>query len=141
VLGLIRKGRRKQMTKERRLAIKMWEQIVRALEHDPPYNLRVFDIGSFKREFCYEHNLDWKNGCWFCQYVRKDWRPDIPSRWDIPVHSNCCQLCPLYKEHEDILDYDECGCTNDKETLWMRVYRDGDVEAAKRILELLRGNK
>lgn len=130
------------MTKERRLAIEMWEQIVKALEngeHDSSFG--DSEAVPIKSRFCHEHNLDWKCECWFCQYVRKDWRYDMPSRADIPEHSNRCQKCPLYKEHKDILDYDECGCTDNKETLWLKVDRDGDVEAAKRILELLRGSK
>ena len=129
------------MTRERRLAIKMWEQIVRALEngeHNPRYAKPIVSV--IKDGFCEEHQLNWKCDCWFCQYVRKDWRY-MPTREDIPKPVNGCQRCPLYKEQKDILDYDECGCTNDKETLWIKVYRDGDVDAAKRILALLRGNK
>lgn len=130
------------MTKERRLAIEMWEQIVEALEqgkHNPCLAIPKVDV--IKAGFCEEHQLDWKLDCWFCQYARKDWRYDMPTRENIPKGWNGCQQCPLYKEHKDILDYDECGCTNDKETLWIKVFRDGDVDAAKRILELLRGSK
>jgi hypothetical protein len=123
------------MTKERRLAIQMWEQIVEALEQgkrDTKY-ARVIKDG-----FCEEHNLNWKCNCWFCQYVRHDHR-DMPSRRNIPKGYNGCQHCPLYIEHEDILRYNECGCTETKETLWNQVWKDGNVYAAKRILELLKG--
>lgn len=126
------------MTKERRLAIEMWEQIVEALEHD---SRNVYEeVNQIKARFCCEHTLNWKCECWFCQYVRQDWRA-MPSREAISKRVNGCQKCPLYKEHEDSLDYDECGCTNDKQTLWTRVSDYEDVEAARRILELLRGNK
>lgn len=129
------------MTKERRLAIQMWEQIVEALEqgkHDSRYARPIASV--IKDAFCEEHNLKWKCNCWFCQYMRHDYR-DIPSREHIRKEWNGCQHCPLYKEHEDILDYDECGCTEDKETLWGQVYEEGNVDAAKRILELLKGEE
>ena len=131
------------MTRERRLAIEMWEQIVKALEngeHSSRYARPI--VSHIKDVFCEEHQLDWKCGCWFCQYVRHDWRYDMVSRVGLDEHWNGCQKCPLYKEQKDSLglDYDECGCTAEKATLWIKVYGD-DVEAAKRILELLRGSK
>lgn len=127
------------MTKERRLAIEMWEQIVEALEqgkHDKRYARPIASV--IKDEFCEAHNLKWKCNCWFCQYMRHDYR-DIPSREHIRKGWEGCQHCPLYHEHEDILGYDECGCTETKETLWKQVWEDRDVYAAKRILELLKG--
>lgn len=132
------------MTKERRLAIKMWEQIVEALEqgkHDPRYARPI--VFEIKEDFSEKHHLMWKASCWFCQYVRHDWRYGMASRVELDEHWNGCQKCPLYKESKDSLglDYDECGCTDEKETLWIRVLEDGDVDAAKRILELLRGSK
>ena len=130
------------MTRERRLAIKMWEQIVRALEngkHSPYYARPI--VVEIKEDFCKKHHLMWKSNCWFCQYVRKDWRPNIPSRINIPDDVNGCQCCPLYKEQKDILNYDDGGCTIYKKTLWKQVVVDGNVDAARRILELLRGSK
>jgi hypothetical protein len=127
------------MTKERRLAIEMWEQIVEALEqgkHDKRHARPIASV--IKDGFCEEHDLKWKCECWFCQYMRHDYR-DIPSRRNISEGWEGCQHCPLYIEHEDILGYDECGCTADKETLWNQVWKDGNVHAAKRILELLKG--
>lgn len=126
------------MTKERRLAIKMWKQIVKALmKREYDFGCADHVISCIKHKFCNTYNLEWKNECWFCQYVRQDWR-DLPSRKDFDSEENGCQRCPLYKEHEDILDHDECGCTDEKETLWMKA-NIGDVDAAKRILELLKG--
>ena len=129
------------MTKERKLAIQMWEQIVGALEqgkHDTKYARPIAQV--IKEAFCEEHNLQWKCDCWFCQYVRRDYR-DMPSRYRIRNDWNGCQHCPLYHEHEDILAFDECGCTEAKETLWKQVYEDGNVYAARRILELLKGEE
>ena len=54
------------MTKERKLAIKMWEEIVEELKKgDKSFNLVIF-----KMLFCKNHNLDWENDCYFCQYCR-----------------------------------------------------------------------
>lgn len=126
------------MTKERRLAIKMWKQIVKALmKGEYEFGCADYVISCIKHKFCNKYNLEWRNECWFCQYVRQDWRK-MPSRINISVDVNGCQCCPLYKEHADILDHDECGCTNAKETLWMKT-NIGDVDAARRILELLKG--
>ena len=125
------------MTKERRLAIEMWERIVKELENEKRYVLPTDTIGDIKADVCKSNNLHWKYNCWFCQYMRYDYRY-LPSREHIPQESNGCQNCPLYKEHEDMLYDDECGCTHRVKTLWNRV-TDGDVSAAKRILELLKG--
>lgn len=130
------------MTKERRLAIQMWEQIVEALEqgkHDTKYARPIAQV--IKEAFCEEHNLEWKHGCWFCQYVRHDYRYRLPSRRYIDSHYNGCQKCPLYKEGKGIFEDDDCGCENAKATLWGQVYEDGNVDAARRILELLKGEE
>ena len=53
------------MTKERRLAIQMWQEIVdkcRSGEH--------FNVARFKDVFCKKHNLNWLSDCYFCQYCR-----------------------------------------------------------------------
>lgn len=129
------------MTKERRLAIEMWEQIVEALEQgrrDTKYARPIASV--IKEEFCEEHKLEWKCNCWFCQYLRHDYR-NMSSRCGIKDSWNGCQRCLLYREHEDIMGYDECGCTEGKETLWKQVYEDNNVFAAKRILELLKGKE
>lgn len=127
------------MTKERRLAIEMWEQIVEVLENGEPGKCYLPIINSIKEDFCKAHNLEWKHYCWFCQYVRRDWRPYLSSREEVPKYWNGCQRCPLYKERADILGDDECGCTDDKNTLWKQVTDSYNVYAARRILELLRG--
>lgn len=129
------------MTKERRLAIKMWEQIVEVLENGRPGRFYQPLISIIKEDFCREHNLEWKAGCWFCQYVRQDYRYKLLSRKSIPPSYNGCQHCPLYKERKDMLGDDECGCADDKETLWKQVYEDNNVFAARRILELLKGGR
>ena len=54
------------MTKERKLAIKMWEEIVKKLKNGD----KLFSLVIFKMLFCKKHNLDWVNDCYFCQYCR-----------------------------------------------------------------------
>ena len=60
------------MTKERRLAIQMWEEIVKKCQSGEDFN-----VARFKNDFCKEHSLSWANRCYFCQYCR------------------CCSNCPL----------------------------------------------
>lgn len=60
------------MTKERRLAIAMWEQIKQELANDPEVN-----VVMLKDRFCVLHELHWSFDCWFCQYT--------PN----------CDVCPL----------------------------------------------
>ena len=54
-----------RMTKERKLAIQMWQEIVNKCKARDDFNLV-----EFKKEFCKEHNLHWINNCYFCQYCR-----------------------------------------------------------------------
>ena len=54
------------MTKQRRLAIQMWQEIVEELKKgDKSFNLVIF-----KMLFCKKYNLDWVNDCYFCQYSK-----------------------------------------------------------------------
>ena len=53
------------MTKQRRLAIQMWQEIVDKCRSGEDFNVVIF-----KMEFCKKHNLNWINDCYFCQYCR-----------------------------------------------------------------------
>ena len=83
------------MTKERKLAIKMWEGVKRLLpewyEEDPE------DIVSYlkyyKSKFCLVNRIHWAYNCWFCQYTRDN-----------------CAKCPLKS----------CDC-HDPNTAWARI--------------------
>lgn len=63
------------MTKERKFAIDMWTNIRCMLSASD--RLTCQSVLEYKFEFCENHDLSWKNNCWFCQY--------IPS----------CNKCPL----------------------------------------------
>ena len=59
------------MTKERRLAIKMWEGIRDSLA-DKPKDVSNFDfIVTYKDLFCKLFKLRWNSHCWFCAYIRR----------------------------------------------------------------------
>ena len=123
------------MTKERRLAIQMWEEIA---HRDPD------SVNLYKEDFCREYDLDWENDCWFCQYVRQDYRMELPSREDISTRYNGCQKCPIYKYGR--CTGDECGCEpKSKESVFTQamhaIEADERQEAAETIARLLKGEK
>ena len=60
------------MTKERRLAILMWQEIKDNLVVDSSFRVVLFKI-----TFCETHSLHWRCSCWLCQYIRR------------------CEKCPL----------------------------------------------
>lgn len=128
------------MTKERRLAVEMWEQIAERISDTG------FDIGRFKSDFCKEHNLRWQHSCWFCQYVRKDCQDYLPSSVTRGLRGeNGCQECPIYKYNG--CTEDECGCTywygHGLYAIVCNAYgafsKEERIEAAKTIARLLRG--
>lgn len=113
----------------------MWEEI----SQQQPDN-----INGYKTDFCIKHDLDWKCLCWFCQYVRQDYRSDLPSREDISIKYNGCQKCPIYKYGR--CTGDECGCEPRFKasvfTQALHASEDADRrEAAEIIVRLLKGEK
>lgn len=51
------------MTKERKLAIQMWEEIV-----DKCRSGEDFNLVDYKTDFCNKHDLKWRGNCYFCNY-------------------------------------------------------------------------
>ena len=103
------------MTKERRLAILMWEEVARQLESSPD---KYVDAIKIKRDFCSKHGLKWKCDCWFCEYIKE------------------CSKCPLSFKDEDGLAF---GCSDDDGLYTQVLFGDSRelYEAAKqRNLEL-----
>lgn len=129
------------MTKERRIAIKMWEFVVEHLHEDDVYDL--------KESFTEIHpEVAWQNDCWFCEYCRRDRRSFHPGREHIDMHANNCHLCPLYQYEIEHGNYttseDACGCENSSwhsYPLFAKVQHLKDQEAAEKILRLLKGEK
>lgn len=104
------------MTKERKLAIKIWEDIkqrILAGEFD-----RVFSFYMRKAEIVHtEYHIDWMDSCWFCQYVRRDYNR-FGDYWEHTgkgkgLGEEGCNLCPLAKAHPKYNPSDaeqDCGC-------------------------------
>lgn len=58
------------MTKERRLAIEMWEAMrEKVRKGEIPDSLAMLKA---KLNWLREHDIDWYCECWFCNYFRKD---------------------------------------------------------------------
>lgn len=64
-----------QVTKERKLAVKMWQGIRKKIYNNS--YISDTELLLYKKNFCARHSLNWINSCWFCQYM--------PT----------CELCPL----------------------------------------------
>ena len=67
------------MTRERKLAIQMWQEIVDKCKAGDN-----FSVVMFKMEFCKKHKLNWLNGCYFCNYF------------------DTCSKCPLDAKCEQV---------------------------------------
>lgn len=70
------------MTRERRLAVEMWEGILKKFEgmSDEEYGEPDEDPVSVhweKLQFAFKHKLNWTANCWLCNYISK------------------CRRCPL----------------------------------------------
>ena len=119
------------MTRERRLAIQMWEEIKYAIIKAK----RIKDINhefvsQFKYAFCSAHEVSWMWGCWFCQYVR--YRDDL--------HGEGCQRCPLSDGHRGaIVGYDSGCCKNAYYRVLHARYRKTRLEACDEIILALNG--
>jgi len=107
------------MTKERKLAIQMWEEIKNQLPYwnDAP-TLIANKVKRFKGNFCTGHHLYWDNCCWLCEYFKEN-----------------CAKCPLRS----------CNY-KDPATAWARLVLDGQtleirIAACDEIIAALKGDK
>ena len=119
------------MTRERKLAIQMWEDI-RAHIRDVPRikDVNVLFVEELKHQFCIEHELHWAHGCWFCTYVR--YLDDI--------HGEGCQRCPLSDGSSGAISGDTTGCGHNA---FNRVLgakqRKAKLKACDEIIRILNG--
>ena len=67
------------MTKQRRLAVQMWQEIVDKCKAGDDFYLAVY-----KADFCKKHGLDWCADCYFCNYF------------------DSCSKCPLDDKCEQV---------------------------------------
>lgn len=100
------------MTRERKLAIEMWEQVVKQLKEEN----NMFNIANFKSKFCTEHKLHWFCDCYFCQYFRR------------------CNVCPLRTCTSE-------GALYLKIFYFYAYSFDEKIDAAEKILSALKGGK
>lgn len=110
------------MTRERRLAIQMWEEVKERLPEwylYDKYSLALV-LQTYKRQFCADHGLNWAYNCWFCQYIRPG-----------------CKRCPLqscvYNRYDPI-------------TAWARIVDINSIlitrlEACDEIIAALKGGQ
>jgi hypothetical protein len=103
------------MTKERKIAIKIWEDIKQRILAD---NLPSIAFFKSKRLITEAYGVSpgkWDSNCWFCQYVRRDYE----HFWDYwegtgkGLGEEGCNFCPLAKAHPLYNPSDaqhDCGC-------------------------------
>lgn len=119
------------MTRERKLAVQMWEEIKKAvIDAKRLRDINAEFIAQLKHVFCAEHDLHWQCGCWLCQYVR----------YHDELHGEGCQRCPLSDGHKGaVLGYD-LGC---RENAYNRVLtarqRKTKLKACDEIIRILNG--
>ena len=108
------------MTKERKIAIEIWEDIKQRILTDTLPN-NVFFIA--KRDIAREHGvssntscgIEWDGDCWFCQYVRRGYNRfgDFWGGTGKGLGEEGCNFCPLAKAHPLYNPSDaqhDCGC-------------------------------
>ena len=119
------------MTRERKLAIQMWEEIrvhIRDVKRVKDINREY--IARFKYAFCAEHEVSWMHGCWFCKYVR----------YHDKAHGEGCQRCPLSDGHKGaIIGYDSGCCENAYNRVLNAKQRKTRLEACDEIIRILNG--
>ena len=125
------------MTKERKLAIKMWKQIRKGIKFKRHF-FGIISINCLKSDFCIKHNLNWFHLCWFCQYIR---RGEFSHK---PLGKQGCNLCPIATK-EAKLNSNVCGC-NSYDSLWEIVTNEYlktkvRLEACDKIIKALKGEK
>ena len=119
------------MTKERKIAIEMWEYIrdnyemylaYRDMHEDDEYYEGEDAIHNLKIAYLAKHDdIDWAMNCWFCMYIAHRRRNLGTGR---------CHLCPLKSCETGPYDILTRGCTQP-------LY----IEACNQIIEALGGSK
>ena len=119
------------MTRERRLAIQMWEEIKKAIiDTKRVSDIDTHAIAVLKCEFCHINELNWQHGCWFCKYVR----------YHDKVHGEGCQRCPLSDGHEGaIIGYESGCCKNAYHRVVCARMRKTKLKACDEIIRILNG--
>lgn len=119
------------MTKERRLAIQMWEEIKSAIINaEKPSDIDCVSVARLKCKFCVDHKIRWVHDCWFCQYVR----------YHDNLHGEGCQRCPLSDGNKDAIVGVQTGCTtNAYDRVVNARLRKTKLKACDEIIRILNG--
>lgn len=143
------------MTKERKIAIKIWEEIKQRILTDtlPSQMLHVSKV-LIAREYDVSSDtscsIRWDNVCWFCQYVRRDYKRfgDYQEGTGKGLGEEGCNFCPLAKAHPlyDPSDAShDCGCFlhGSPYKIVSSIYRPKEERAAACdiIIKALKGEK
>ena len=92
------------MTKERKIAIKIWEEL-KAFILSSPQNVTGNSFVVKKHYLISKYGMHWDCHCWFCQYVRYK---RVTRDDDGYIVDEGCDKCPLHKlAHAAPGD---CGC-------------------------------
>lgn len=143
------------MTKERKLAVKIWEEIKQRILTDtlPALMLHTSKMliaeayGVSSDTSC---SIRWDNACWFCQYVRRDYKHfgDFWEGTGKGLGEEGCNFCPLAKAHPlyDSSDAQhDCGCNlfGSPYHIVCGIYRSKEERAAACdiIIKALKGEK
>ncbi len=113
------------MTKERKIAIKIWKE-TKAFIESSPQHVTSDRFCTMKSFITRKYGMYWISNCWFCHYVRKLVRDDNGS-----VVDEGCDKCPLHKLAQAAPG--KCGCSPDLiQSPYARLindYTDNDVKA------------
>ena len=103
------------MTRERKLAIKMWEEVKERLPRwydKDPWSIVLY-LKDFKIDFCCMNNLHWRFDCWFCQYIRFE-----------------CDKCPLRSCNHAVHTTAWARIVNENTSLEIKLQAWDDIIAA-----------
>lgn len=103
------------MTKERKIAIEMWQAIREKLSNG---ELRQsFELTLRKYIWLESRNIHWHASCWFCHYLRQD-----SDFFKSPAHESRSHKCPLNSQRPSKCEghckqyriADDCLCTREQ---------------------------
>lgn len=104
------------MTKERKIAIKIWEELKQRILTDTLDEKYGF-IVSKQKVVLDEYGMYWVQNCWFCHYVRRNYNR-FGDFWESTgkgkgLGEEGCNFCPLAKAHplyNPSNAKSDCGC-------------------------------
>lgn len=122
------------MTKERRIAIQMWEYIRNQIALDLFSTRDCMMLHEIKRMYlrkaCPELLEKWLAGCWFCQYFQQEFDSNADNSPSLSYK------CPLNDNQDDLC---KGHCILYSTVVNMNSTRASRLEACDKIIEALKG--